>query len=322
LFLEELQSDWAQQGRDQGFKSPKLTPEEEKEYEMLTDFGSRQLSPESNARMRELSARKYSSTVPSGPYVQDTKDWTALALKHALKQATDEGHDYLGWTTGKQQADRYDLSKRIDALYYNPETKELQGHKGTKTVFDKEGVEPEHLDELVGKDVAAKLTTMSPNWTNTHPEGRILSGLDLQVGGEGMKGYYDQIVPQTMNDVLKQIGAKERVKTIPLNTNTSKYKYEDIEGTMFPYEFDSKGDAIDYLEARGENPGHYAFHEIMDENPNHQGIEITPELRQLIQDEGLPHFHSGGDVDPRTIKRGKIKPIDLEMAFKLSKFKE
>jgi hypothetical protein len=52
------------------------------------------------------------------------------------------------------------------------------------------------------------------------------------------------------------------------------------------------------------------------------GIEITPELRELVLNEGLPHFHEGGEMDARTVKRGKIKPIDLETEFKLSKFKE
>ena len=310
LFLEELQSDWAQQGRDIGFAKNKLTPDEEREYNMLTEYGSRQLSPESSARMRELSARKYSSEIPSGPYVTDTKDWTALGLKHALKQAVDEGHDYLGWTTGEQQANRYDLSKHIDELYYNPETKELQGHKGTKTIFDKEGVEPEHLDELVGKDVAAKLTTMSPNWTNIHPEGRILSGLDLQVGGEGMKGYYDKIVPQTMNDIMKQIGSKERVK--PIQIQSGEPKDFDINHTV-------RADGSEVVEVNGQEhvfdnaEDAQAFRDSVFQPTTHQGIEITPELREQIQSEGLPHYHDGGNVS---------KKVNLEDEFKIAQLRK
>ena len=37
---------------------------------------------------------------------------------------------------------------------------------------------------------------------------KYLSGLDLKVGGEGMRGFYDQIVPQVAQKVLKQLGGK------------------------------------------------------------------------------------------------------------------
>lgn len=335
LFLEELQSDWAQHGRDKGFKPSMTTKETQELNELYKKFKSSELSDEEYPRFNEL-YNFANTSVPSGPYVQDTKDWTALSLKHALKQAVDEGHDYLGWTNGSQQAKRYDLGQHIDRVDHdmNPDgTYNLSAIKNGQEVFSEEDIPAEKIAEHVGKEVAEKIIKgegiapkavgkMEPVEGERYRNLKSLSGLDLQVGGEGMKGYYDQIVPQTLNDVLKQIGAKERVKTIPLNTNTHKYQIENIDGTVYPNEFDSKGDAIDYLEARGDDPGHYAFNKIMDEQPNHQGIEITPELRQLIQDNGLPHFHHGGEVAMTKTKHVKIQPIDLEVAFKLSKFKD
>ena len=212
--------------------------------------------------------------MPRAPYVEDTGDWTALGLKKAIEHAVENGHDSIAWTTGAQQADRYNLAKQIDQLYYNPVTKELQAHKGLNTVLERQGVEPEHLEDLVGKDAAAKLNTMPPNWTNTHPEGRILEGLDLEVGGEGMRGYYDQIVPQTANDILKSMGVTERVKPIgvQLHPNQIASQYESMELT-------------------GRNPGDI----IKPANISEQmGFQITPEIRDYVMNQGLPAFGKGG----------------------------
>jgi hypothetical protein len=41
-----------------------------------------------------------------------------LALKRAIKEAVDKGYDRIGLTTGAQQAERYDLSKQVDELFY------------------------------------------------------------------------------------------------------------------------------------------------------------------------------------------------------------
>ena len=295
LFMEELQSDWAQQGRDKGFVTP-LTSDEKKELDELskmkysdenTSYLGKELSSQQELRYDDLIRKESKSRVglPSGPYVTDTKDWTALGLKHALKQAVDEGHDYLAWTTGAQQADRYNLRKQINEIHYSGSNLKAYDHDGNEVV-SQTGIRKEDLPDYIGKEATEKLLAQPMNGTL-----RSLQGEELEVGGEGMKGFYDQIVPQTMNDVMKQIGAKERVK--PINVQMER-------GVV-------NSDQPDYgipIESQ------------------HLGIEITPELREQILNEGLPHFHEGGEVDARTVKRGKIKPIDLETEFKLSKFKE
>jgi hypothetical protein len=142
-----------------------------------------------------------------------------------------------------------------------------------------------------------------------------------------------------MNDVLKQIGATERVKPVEMYNRTvtrgsredwtngqptTGYVQDSETGQMFaedvPYE------DIEKISEYYHNPyGSNATYR--DTNPEginkyHLGVEITPELREIILNEGLPHFHEGGEVDERITKYDKIKPIDLETAFKLSKFKE
>lgn len=139
----------------------------------------------------------------------ETKAWTALALKRMIRYAADNGFDRIAWTNGEQQAARYDLSKQLSAIEYK---RFKDGHgfliaddKNGETVIRNQQVTDETLEDYVGKEVAKLLLESEPidyGATQSH----VLTGLDLKVGGEGMKGFYDQIIPQVANDVLKKLG--------------------------------------------------------------------------------------------------------------------
>jgi hypothetical protein len=297
LFLEELQSDWGQAGREYGFGSNAMTTED---YQELNDLAAlkypmshpyaepvSKLSAEQELRYSELLNKQNASKnyIPEAPYVGNTADWTALGLKHALKKAVDEGQDYLAWTTGAQQAKRYDLSTQIDELIVkkNPDntvtlSATLPG--GGEHSIGK-NIPMSSVSDYIGKDLAKKIETQDLGH-------EIYDANDLQVGGEGMKGYYDQIVPQTMNDILKQYGIKDGVKEVGIELHPSQIAsdYESLELTGR-----SPGDVI--------KPGNYS---------QQMGIEITPELRERILSEGLPHFRRGGQT----------KKVDLETQFRLA----
>jgi hypothetical protein len=76
--------------------------------------------------------------------------------------------------------------------------------KNQRSVFDKSNVSPEQLENFVGKDVAKKLLESKPDNVGA----RKLFGEDLQVGGEGMKGFYDNILPKSLDKLGKKFGAK------------------------------------------------------------------------------------------------------------------
>ena len=44
---------------------------------------------------------------PKGPFVDTTPKWTHLALKRLIRQATEKGYDYVAWSPGKVQLDRW-----------------------------------------------------------------------------------------------------------------------------------------------------------------------------------------------------------------------
>ncbi|WP_196301675.1 hypothetical protein, partial [Streptococcus pneumoniae] len=60
-----------------------------------------------------------------------------------------------------------------------------------------------------GKEVAKRLLEGKP--METYKAGKTyrvkaVSGVDLKVGGEGMKAFYDKIVPAVAKDVLRKVG--------------------------------------------------------------------------------------------------------------------
>jgi non-ribosomal peptide synthetase component E (peptide arylation enzyme) len=50
---------------------------------------------------------------PDAPF---KSTWHELALKRILRYAAEKGYDRIAWTTGEQQAARYDLSKHVDQV--------------------------------------------------------------------------------------------------------------------------------------------------------------------------------------------------------------
>jgi hypothetical protein len=184
LHVEELQSDWGQKGRDNGFKSNdvnindlqnqyrKLDQKRKETYDQLINEGSASVTsvydhPDFKQITDKLSGldqqiKKANNAVPSAPYVTNTGSWTDLALKRALKEAAEGGYDKLVWTPGSEQAQRYDLSKQISRLVL--ENNPAGGHKlrayspsGDQVINQRIVDADKELPDLVGKEVAQKL---------------------------------------------------------------------------------------------------------------------------------------------------------------------
>jgi hypothetical protein len=229
LHLDELQSDWAQQGRKEGFKEGRISP---------------------------------------APYVTNTNDWVDLGLKRALLEAAKGGHDKLALTPGYEAADRYNLSKQIAKIEYlkqpNSDNGYLLAHGHHRANLLSQFVDDKDLPGIIGKDVAEKLIATTP----TKKEGdelhrHTLEGLDLNVGGEGMRKFYDEIVPKRLMRL-----AKMHDPDAQLSASTVEH----------PKEFSE------------------------DEQPNTdrtdlRALEITPRMRESILKKGFPAYAQGGEVE-------------------------
>lgn len=228
LLVEEIQSDWHQAGREKGYQNKsgiygeKVTPEEYKrgvELQNQQRNQSEPLTPLEQAELSNIMTRHEASIVgarvPDAPF-KDT--WYQLALKRLTKYAADNGYERIGLTTGKQQASRFDLSKQVDEIAVPTVNSDgsravrIDPTSGTsiKLMVDDKGIvtgygagstqfSGKKLSEVIGKDIADKVMKADADTKFT--------GLDLSVGGEGMKKYYDEIYPKFLDKYGKKYGA-------------------------------------------------------------------------------------------------------------------
>jgi hypothetical protein len=144
-----------------------------------------------------------------------TDQWLNLVARRMMRYAAENGFDRIAWTTGEQQADRYDLSKQVDEIRYEKVGDNYAvgaiGKNG-EIVYRSMNATANELEDAIGKEITQKIVN------DEGEEGRVkgtkvLSGENLKIGGSGMKAFYDGIVPSTMSKLAKPFGAKiENIK--------------------------------------------------------------------------------------------------------------
>jgi hypothetical protein len=269
LFIEEIQSDRHQEGREKGYQNPERLKEIRKRiHEISKENGVsnvdellrlEETNPEFKALAEEGKLLNQPNAVPDAPF---RKDWSVQMFKRALRDAIASGKEWIGWTSGETQAERYDLSKQVSEVRYNPEHKYFQAWKRNvdPNVYQEPEIErkaePKELEDLIGKDLAKKLIEGTPDgagWVS-------IKGQALKVGGEGMKGFYDQILPKEVGKYVKKWGAK--VEQGSLTPDESQFSQKQI--------MDSEGSVLDETQI--------------------WKVEITPEMRQSIEEVGQNFF--------------------------------
>jgi hypothetical protein len=130
-----------------------------------------------------------------------------------MRMASKEGYDVVAWTPGKMQAERYDLSKHISEIHLSGTNLKAYGLNG-EVVISQTGVTSKDLPELIGKEAADRLLAQEAKGGL-----RSLTGQDLEIGGEGMKGFYDKMLKKYAEKFGKKFGAKVGVTQISTNVD-------------------------------------------------------------------------------------------------------
>jgi len=160
-------------------------------------------------------AKRNGEDVPDHPLINNTNTWTDLLLKRVLREAARRGYKRIAWTPGQEQAERYDLSQQIHQLNYDPEDKVLSYYHKDRGWDDLPyRVNPDEIQKYVGKEIAKNLLSQPPSPLN----GSHSLEINAQVGGEGMRAYYDKIVPARMTEITKKLGAPVKVEPYKINT--------------------------------------------------------------------------------------------------------
>jgi hypothetical protein len=228
LFLEEVQSDWGQKGKKEGFKETSFVVTSRSDFGLITDeFKTRKEAEDfvakigrenvSSAGIREIK----NGAAPSAPFVTDTNAWVKLGLKVALKEAVAQGADKIAWTTGEQQNDRYDLAKTVSVILYNDNGRGgydvfVKGLNGEK-VYANENASLKDIEATLGKDIADKMANNAGDVELG--DVKSLKGDNLKVGGKGMKGFYGSPTEGSLGilgNVAKSL-FKQDVGTVTVN---------------------------------------------------------------------------------------------------------
>jgi len=342
LFVEEVQSDWHQAGRKKGYDTPEQRAKNQKR---LDDLDAERATLEAEkARLERLAEpftnqgkdapsdildqwnmtanrlnnlqREYApianqlatggSGVPDAPF---KTTWHELALKRAIQLASEGGYDRIAFTTGKTQAERYDLSKQISRVSYKDEILRAYDKDGKEVISNL--ASPESLEQYVGKELASKIVADNEKLRaankayrdaikNDAPDAELnklsqevgkyqmeYKGVDLQVGGEGMKGFYDQILPKFLDKYAKKWDAKVGMTEIQAGTTANKSFTEALNKSEFANEYKTasdkrKSEIIDIITDR-----------MKKENVSVQYIDITPKMKESVLTKGQPLFAIG-----------------------------
>jgi hypothetical protein len=317
LHVEEIQSDWHQEGRKKGYQRKDLTPEEiELKYfppqvpeghdpnnyagyyeafdKNTGDFVGRHsgtLTPTQAMRDAVSSANQFKTGVPEAPF---KKNWHELAMKRLINYAAENGYDSIAITPGAEQTKRYKISSHIDNMTIGDENAGLRQiswmPKNSRTEqalkFDKEGnVKQAMLSELQGKNISEIFgKDLSEKIVQSKPYERI-EGVDLDVGGQGMLGFYDKILP----DYLNQFGK-------PYNSQV------ELGGHKVLGDPSQRAEASERLGVAGQSFADMTPEEIAAFNANldeanavnlHK-FPITPEMREDVTKQGLPLYQQVG----------------------------
>ena len=319
LHVEEIQSDWGQKGKKEGFKSPKgLDPDLDVwansasklsagEYDNLIErLRKRYNVADANAENDIYAAAidQQTSGIPHAPYVTNTQAWTDLALKRALKEAAEGGYDKLVWTPGAEQAKRYDLSNQVRSIDYMKEGDNsyrlgIVDKRGEGIDLPKETFTAKELEDYLGRDVANKIIN-DEGQSYRGRNHKSLEGVDLVLGGEGMKGYYDKIVPNQLSKLVKKLDPEAKIDRHIIETDKSPrslahfLEWSAQNGDTRPRptlgEVWSRGDA---------DPDVRAFM-ASKRGVDAPSLTITPKMREAIL-KGQTAFKDGGSVVDRAL---------------------
>ncbi|MEL7589600.1 MAG: JAB domain-containing protein [Prolixibacteraceae bacterium] len=203
--------------------------------------------------------------VPDMPFRQ-TDQWLSLAFRRMMRYAVENNFDHIAWTPGNVQSDRYRLNQQVDAIEVSYRA---EGRYHIHPLKNGEKLKPltireSDLPEYVGKELASKIISKKTSDENV----KRYSGLDLNIGGEGLKAFYDRIVPSVIGKLVKPVGG--RVTSVQITIPAVR----------------SNSETASQEEAGRENR--------TNENLIVSSVAITEKMRNMVT-AGLPLFRTVGD---------------------------
>ena len=189
------------------------------------DQAYERLSKEKEIRDRVTGATR--QAVPDAPFKGNA--WAELAIKRVIRLAAEEGYDQVAWTTGQQQSERYSLSNVLEAITVAPGVVQdkptsrvvhliSRTHGPIKVIVNEDGVVDDsdqadftgkRLEDVIGRAMTEDIMKQ------TGFKEFFADAMD--VGGQGMKSFYDRSMRNIFSKVIKKLDKKVKPSSTRIN---------------------------------------------------------------------------------------------------------
>lgn len=261
LLVEELQSDWHQKGRQEGY----LGSNQSQIDEIVNRYGSVEellntvksalkdddylgfdyisdamiairTDPITNWDLSDPSHygiyedyKEYSSLVrtdlvPDAPLKESITDFL---FKQVVKDAVEGGYDYIAWTTGTQHADRWNVGNWVSKIGWRKFGEDKYNlniiDKEGNLIYNETGISLSTIGEVAGNDISKQIAASTDNWGDIEDE-------NLHIGGDFYKKLYDNYLPRMIRKYGKKWGIN--ISEIALGSNYAQYRDEEYLRTL------------------------------------------------------------------------------------------
>jgi hypothetical protein len=315
LFVEEVQSDYGQEGKKKGFRPTMTVTEIQSAADadrkrFYSGKGDMSLADWTNLSERVAQWDKQENAalraLPRAPFVETTDGWLNLGLKHVMLEAINGGYDRVAFVDGDQSVTRYKdaLTEAVDEVEIDRNddgTYNYKAIKDGKELKAEESVTAERIEELFGKSGGADLIQQAdafPDQINT------IKSEDIKIGGEGMRKFYDDVLPSAMNKLLKKYGGgklgttKIQAKEMPpglqqeLNEMSLEEKQDQISFEVFG------ADSYDKLNDQSRDDVDERIRNLANKGGTQPSFDVTAAFIEKVG-QGLPLFQAMPSGPPR-----------------------
>ena len=320
--VDETQSDWGQDARKRGISDPQEIKRWEEELKQIrrdmvtTRDQIEQISKDKFAAAGGMEEMPWRERVKIMEVVQPQMDADpqVIGLRNKIEnlrlklmqhdRALDSDADYFSWTPGQAHADRYDLSRHIGSVNYDPYYGQFQAFDPSgRTIVSQDMRDSTQIDDYVGKELGDKIRDMvakrkaefyngvtlestpdEKSWSIVK-DGKPLILYSQQATGFPSKSYAAEFLDDAFGDYVKE-------NPIELSGLDLKTGGEGMIGYYDKVYLKRVQDVI--KKATGEKPQIEVITVETADGPRQQlGIRLTDEMREKAR---FSDFASGGTV--------------------------
>ena len=314
LQVEEIQSDWHQEGRKKGYAKPetkrlKGTVEEQTsefgfapEYQVVWEDGTFSGGYGSREQAQARAVEGKSDAVEGVPDAPFKKNWHELAMKRLLNYAADNGYDGIAITPGAEHFKRYgseriDWKKGDDGWIVGAKEQTGGRHEGRdlEEIARDRGILLERSgDQVKSKEDLHRIVNTVLNRENNPDQvnkltNRIWDRMQTEAEGtslprkEGMEGFYDKMLTDYLNSYGRDYGAQVQMRQVAATPEAMEKKFNLNPNNLPDMNAEQASDYGKILQGFGNtqlSDVHY--------------FPITQPMRESIKQKGLPLYQQVG----------------------------